>query len=259
MLAFILPTLIFAGTWARANLYYLLPIYPALAVLAGMFVSDILGYLSHKGWRVAAAVCLILPPVLKGVYYDIRLTQPDSRAVAESWIKRKIPEDSKIAYENYVYGPNLFDPIRYFGNEFESGILPAELKERILEERRRRISYHLVNFRKAFNSEPLSNGDISKGYLQTPYFQRLVRFRLPTLSVLREAGIEYVLASSENYDRYFKGKPPKESAPAWLSYQNGRRFYRELFRSKDLSLVREFQPNRWSMGPTIRLYRFHDK
>ncbi|MFQ5824193.1 MAG: ArnT family glycosyltransferase [bacterium] len=256
-LSFALPTILFVGTWNRADIHYVLPIYPSLVVLAAIFFNDILEYIQNFTVRVSLAVLLLFVPLIKIIYYDIRLIQKDTRALAEEWIESKIPEDSVLGYENFVYGPNLFDPSRFLKNPSESQILPLELKERLLQERRMRVSYNLVNFRKDFRPQRFTNN--KKGYYSNPYFRKLLELRLPKLATLQKAGVEYLIISSDNYDRYFRSVPPKKGTPVWFSYQNGRNFYQSIFDSKAVILLNEFQPTYWNLGPTIKIYQFKSK
>lgn len=256
LLAFALPTLLLAATWTRADIHYLLPIYPALCLLGATFLHDLLARFKTGAWQVTTVLVLLLPPFFKTAYYDFRLTREDTRTLAKAWIEENIPESSGIAYENYVYGPNLFDPGRYLKNDIESQLLPLELKERILEEKRMRVSYNLINFRKDFKAKMVTTGEVEQNFLKTPYFQRLLQYRLPELASLPGAGAEYIVVSSDNYARYFEGRAPRKSKPAWVSYQNGRRFYREIFKSDKLELLKEVQPTKWNLGPTLRIYKF---
>ncbi|HEX9652185.1 MAG TPA: hypothetical protein VGA99_00610, partial [bacterium] len=78
------------------------------------------------------------------------------------------------------------------------------------------------------------------------------------LSVLKAGGVEYILTSSDNYERYFAATAPKAGTPLSFIHQNGRRFYETVFNSPELALVREFKPSTWNLGPTIRIYKFRN-
>ena len=257
LLSFIVPTFVLAGTWSRADLHYLLPVYPALAVLAALFLTDVLSQLPSKSLVACMTILLFIAPLGKSVYFDSRLAQEDTRAIAEEWIEQNIPENSSVAYENFVYGPNLFDPVRFFKNELESNLLPYELREMLLEERRKRVSYDLINFRKDFRPKASMNYDFSQEIMADPYVQKVLRYRLPTLETLRKAGAEYIMISSDNYDRYFASTPPAQNSAAWVSYHVGQTFYQNIFASKELVLLCEFKPTRWNLGPVVQIYKFY--
>ena len=261
LLSFALPTLLLVGTWTRTGVHYLLPIFPALAVLAARFLQAIAGQLRNHRVLVLGMAMLLIPPLIKIAFYDFRLTQKDSRALAEDWVEANIPDGSVIGYENYVYGPNLFDPKRFLKDEAAGKLLPLEIKEKLLMERNRRISYNLVNFRKDF--APRLDHRENEPLLSNPYFRQLLQLRLPKLAELQKAGVQYLIASSDNYERYFKGFPPQKGTPLWISYQNSRQFYQAMFESEALVLLNEFKPSFGNLGPTIRIYQFktndHDR
>ena len=256
LLSFALSSLLFIGLWKRTSIHYLMPIYPALSILAAIFLNDILNQRLNKFLRVVLLILIFLPAAVNIVYQDIRLTHTDVRTPAKNWIEASIPDDGMIAYENYFYGPNLFDPGRFFRNSDESRWLPLEIKERLLEEKLRRVSYQLINLRKDFKLRILAKDKASGGVAKNAYVRQLLETRLPKLSAVQNARIKYVMVSSDNYDRYFKSRPPEQGTPAWLSYQNGRSFYQSVFESKELILVKEFKPSFWNLGPTVKIYKF---
>ncbi len=258
--ASVLPTLLMIGLWKRTGIHYLMPIYPALSLCAALFLVSALEFLKSKKWQAAMFVLLFLPPVLKILYYDIRLTQKDSRAWAQEWIEANIPLGSSIAYENYVYGPNLFDPARFLKSPSESQFIPVELREKLLQERQLRPSYNLVNLRKDFRAGDSTAVDGWR--FRNDYVRQIWETRLPKLTAVKNAGVEYLLTSSDNYNRYFLTEP-EPGTPVWLAFQNGRAFYTSAFESKDLVLLKEFRAGFLSLGPTVRIYQFkneaHDK
>lgn len=252
LLLFVLPTLLLIGTWQRTGVHYLLPVFPALALLAAIFLKDILHHISKRSVRYALFGLLFLPPMIKIAYQDLRLTQKDTRTFAKEWIETHIQEGSVIGYENYVYGPNLFDPGRFVKNSAESAMLPLALKERLLKEKHLRISYNLINLRKDFKLKNAPKNSSAKN----AYFRQLVEMRLPKLGTIKRAGITYLIASSDNYRRYFEGQPPEKGTLLWASYQNGRRFYQSMFESDEAHMLQAFRPSLWNLGPTIRIYQF---
>jgi len=252
LVSFALPTFLYVGTWNHADVHYLIPIFPALAILAGVFLNDILRHIRNRNLKILFAIFLFILPFTKILYYDFGLTQKDTRAFAEDWFKSNVPGGSVIGYENYVYGPNLFDPSRFFKNEAQSRFLPLELRERLVEESLRRKTYNLFNFRK-----DVKRAGFSKNIrFKNPYFRELLLNRLPKLSTLKKQGVKYIIASSDTYEHYFKKRPPEKGTPVWLSFQNGRAFYQSVFTSEELVLLKEFQPKFPNFGPTIKIYKF---
>ncbi len=254
LLSFVLPTVVVVGLWQRSGIHYLLPVFPVLALLAGLFLTSLLQQISHRQLRWVVAGALFVPALFKIGLHDVRLSRTDTRTEARAWIESNIPIEAMIGYENYVYGPNLFDPARYVKNKAESGLLPVAIKERLLEESLRRKTYKLINLRKDFKLKALAQESKSNNK-RSAYIRQLLENRLPRISSVQRAGVRYLMISSDNYFRYFQEKPPDKGTPVWLSYKNGRRFYESLFESSSWSLLREFTPTFLTPGPTVRLYR----
>jgi len=254
LLWFIAPTLLYVGMWNRTGIHYIAPIMPALALLAAHFSDQILSKIKKTTIAATLVIVILLPSFLKIVWQDFRLTRPDSRAFATEWIEANVPDKAKIAYENYVYGPNLFDPGRYLKNGAESQLLPLEIKEKLLQESFLRKSYQMINLRKHFQQESLGKTAAKL----TPYLKQLLQNQLPKLASVKNSGASYIMTSSDNYARYFTTAPPKKATPLWHSYYNARKFYESVFNSDELSLVKEFKPHSKNLGPTIRLYLFKD-
>jgi len=252
LVSFALPTFLYVGSWSSADVHYLIPIFPALVLLAAVFLNDILRSIRNRNLKILFVILLFGLPFAKILYYDFVLTQKDTRAFAEDWFESNVAAGSVIGYENYVYGPNLFDPARFFKNKAHSQFLPLELRERLVEASLRRKTYNLFNFRKDVKRAGLSENIKFKN----PYFRELLLNRLPKLSTLKKQGVEFIIASSDTYQHYFKKRPPKKGTPVWLSFQNGRAFYQSIFTSEELVLVKEFQPEFPNLGPTIKIYKF---
>lgn len=259
LLLFVLPTLLFVGSWQRTGLHYVICLFPALAILTGFAVDSLFERMPSRKIRIVVIVLVCLPPFAKITLQDIRYTQPDTRTLARSWIERSIPAQSMIAYENYVYGPNLYDAHRFLRREDEGELLPPALQQRLLAEEESRTSYHLVNLRTDARLRSLMASDSANSHrVDNPYDAQLAATFLPELAALKQVGVGYVVASSDNYDRYFDSKPPEQGTLLWQSYQNGREFYASLFQSEAVTLLAEFEQGYWNLGPTLRIYKLRN-
>ncbi len=237
LLAFVLPSLLVLGFWRRTGIGYLMPIYPALSLLAA---DAVVRAASRVGrWAVPAISAMLALGLLQVVLYDVRLSGEDTRAEAEAWIAANIPAGATIGYENFAYGPNLFDPQRFLRNP-EAGLLPPPAVQAIREEARRRRTYRLIHLRKDFHQD-----DEAGPAGPAPY---------PDLEALRRRGVQFLMLSSANYSRYFD-KPPSRRSPLWREYRLGRAFYESIFQSSTAVLVAEFTPSFWHPGPVVRIYR----
>jgi hypothetical protein len=81
--------------------YYLLPIMPALWLLAGRAIVVL-----SKGrlWLTAAGLVLVTAvPLVEIVRQNVEWTRPDTRVVAKQWIEANIPAGSKILMDGFQY------------------------------------------------------------------------------------------------------------------------------------------------------------
>lgn len=100
---------------------YLLPIYPAICALCGMFLHTIflrLSHTIHRRYFVTLSFCLLLlwPLSFVSIY-----TRQHTRVEASQWIYTHIPENSTIAWEHWDdplpfsipgYTPNAYTQIQ---------------------------------------------------------------------------------------------------------------------------------------------------
>ena len=100
-LAAVFPILYFlaAGGTIAPFIRYMLPIAPALAIGAGVMLSD---GLARPKWRALALIASVLAIGSTSLYaaaYMNVFRQPDSRLSASAWIEKNIPEGSHVLVE----------------------------------------------------------------------------------------------------------------------------------------------------------------
>jgi hypothetical protein len=109
LIAFPILLYVYMGTQERFFGRWLLPAYPALAILAGYGTVRCAGWLRERG-RVAGtawtglvlpalAVVALAQPLVDSVRSDVVLAQTDTRAQAGDWIRRSITDGRKIVVE----------------------------------------------------------------------------------------------------------------------------------------------------------------
>lgn len=109
-----LPTtfLLIAGVQEMYFARFILPILPALLVLAGL-VTAVLAAQVTKNQRYArlvlASIALIflIQPLATSVRHDYLLTLTDTRALSKTWIESNIPSGARIAVDWPFHGPPL--------------------------------------------------------------------------------------------------------------------------------------------------------
>ena len=258
LLLFVIPTLLYVSTFKTTFVRYLIPVIPAMAVLGGYALSTIIENFSRK-WVIILIGLALLWPLGKIVLLDIRLFHQDTRRAAEMWFEQNVESGKNVAYENYVYGPNLFDPERVLRNmPGDSNSIALELAKRLEAEKGRRSWYCLINFRETL-AEPLFPDSLDeetlKNYSRDPYLREVYSSRYQSLDELKKASVEYIVISSDNYFRYFNNTVP-DSSPLRPYFNQVRQFYRSVIRQQSTRLVAEFAPTFWNMGPTIKIYSF---
>jgi 4-amino-4-deoxy-L-arabinose transferase-like glycosyltransferase len=117
-LAAAFPILYFLGASGAIAPFirYMLPLAPALAVAAGVMLSDGLARPKWRTLALIAAVVTIGSTSLYAMAYMNVFRQPDSRLAASAWIEANIPPGSKILVEpaqntppmgSYYHFPNF--------------------------------------------------------------------------------------------------------------------------------------------------------
>ena len=100
-LAWILIVMIYQSLQFAKTMRYLLPIYPTICVMSGMFLFTIYQRISHKmhlRYFVILLLCLLLPWPL--AFISI-YTHQNTRIAASTWIYTHIPKNSTIAWEHW--------------------------------------------------------------------------------------------------------------------------------------------------------------
>ena len=101
-LAFAVATWLFIGAQTRFYARWLLPVYPAFAVCAGLGVVAIARLVTGR-WRpvfVAALLTVALAqPVVTIVHNNRVLGRTDTRGQAEDWLLRNVPRGQKLVVE----------------------------------------------------------------------------------------------------------------------------------------------------------------
>jgi 4-amino-4-deoxy-L-arabinose transferase-like glycosyltransferase len=126
--AFPIVYYIVAGRTALPFARYGVPLVPALAVVAGAFSADLL---ARPGWRrvgAAATAVVVGATVLYAAAYMNIYIKPDSRLAASEYLRRRVPEGSRILVEpshnippmgSYLTQPDFHTDYVLWGKESE--------------------------------------------------------------------------------------------------------------------------------------------
>jgi hypothetical protein len=114
--SFVVPYTLVVASWSMQAYRYLLPVVPAIVLLA---VAPLVDELRRRPWTrlpgaagtgalVVTCLLLAVPSLLRFPQHLERL-RPDARAEAKKWIEANVPPGSFILTEHY--GPELFGPL----------------------------------------------------------------------------------------------------------------------------------------------------
>lgn len=106
LIAFPLLLWLFLGTQERHFGRWLMPIYPALCVLAGIAVIALVDRLR---WRPAVltgllAVVLCVQGLVASIHIDRVLGRDDTRTLARAWMEQRIPDGARVVVEPFIPG-----------------------------------------------------------------------------------------------------------------------------------------------------------
>ena len=197
---------------------YVLPLIPFVIILAAQILLKLRGKSQLLFWILIPFV--VLPSILKTVYWDHLMAEPDVRTVAKEWVEKNIPSGSRLALDWGFYMPRL-------------SFSPKQLEEkRVLsqmgfqsETKMRRLDVLLTKpYQPSYELYFLSKDLNAPRFL---FAEPVVPF---DLGVLKQRGLQYVLLVEALY-------------PA------GDPFIRQLQKSADR--IKTFSPFRNSQDLTI--------
>lgn len=237
------------------------PIYPFLALCAAVAVVGLLHRFPR--FRPAGYVLVfvgLLQPTLALARHGIRVSRPDTRNVAKSWIEANIPAGTRILIDE-TGPPLLQSPARLKGMlaGFRAQSDPAgqftthygSYLRYQLEAAKGETVYELHELRKAWWRE-----EEGEGGARTAGSDRdrdmgnpLKKVGVETYQFYVDRGFEYAVVHSRAYYPFLTNPSTAASRPAYYA------FYKALFERGEL--VREFTPEGGDYsGPTVKIVRF---
>jgi len=104
LVAFPVCFYLYMGAQGRFFGRWLLPIYPALCVLAGIAAVAAVDLLRrHRGWALAALTAVLcVQGLLASVHVDAVLGREDTRAEALRWVRENVPPGAPLVVEPFV-------------------------------------------------------------------------------------------------------------------------------------------------------------
>jgi len=117
-----------ASPWQ--NIYWQIPIFPFLALGAGVFFDTIARRMPSPTLRRAfLIVCLgviLIYPLNLIVQYDMRASQPDTRTLAKEWVEANIPAESHILTNRGKYQSSFGVPLTESPESIKANYLESD-------------------------------------------------------------------------------------------------------------------------------------
>jgi len=253
---------LYMGLQSRYFGRWLLPAFPALALLAAVGVVWAADRIRAPAWRTAALAGLGAALLAQGLVYSVHadrvLSRDDTRNAARAWMVGNVPAGSKVVVEPIV-------PDAWFTDAGGRATLEAAVREGAAPSGRRWIKFPTGRTTiDPATGKPRRGG---KGRFVTQEdYERTTRPAL--VGAYERGGYCWVVAGSTQYGRALRDPGQVPNAIA---------YYRKLARSADL--VHAVSPYRsghgpvkfnfdWSFdyypmayerpGPTVLIYRLHE-
>jgi len=239
------------GSWSKAGLYYLLPLWPPMCLLAARSLVDLQSRVARASarsvWALAAlSAVVVAPSAVAIVREDLSLSRQDTRVDAKEWIEKNISVDSRIAMTYYAYCPPLLshggDLATIGTKKWSDPVFDAKLSAWLA----RQPTYHIDDLTVTAAAAPNGSDEL---YLASA----AVRWQTP--AELRARGIDYVILADWQYSRLLTGRPPREGTPLRRIFDARRANIQAVLSAPDLRLLHETRPRPGQPGPTIKIFK----
>jgi hypothetical protein len=293
-LAYIMTNLLFFSNWGFRLLHDMLGVMPIVCIFGARALAEMLRKIKVKEVSIGILSCLIvIPLVYDSVIIDIKKNNPDTRQLAKVWIEQNIPTTDKIAIDWHVYSVplNSVMPL-YFRNPVASKYYAEQVSTKIKAMYAGYLKNKPVyEITEAMNplDEPLWPADMpvqtrKEAAGQPAYRDLYSKFHFRSVESLKKDNAKYLVISSYLYGFFLLDTDPNKKClfnpfikdRLWINfsqadhYINDKRYGLIYFLSRDARifylpllnnelrsavLVKEFKPDRWHLGPVIKIYK----
>ena len=232
IIALIVPSVLYIGQFEKKSIHYFLFLFPMTALLMGRWAIAVWNRLSIQTWRwtfaVLCGIVFIVYPSYRMGLMIRRDMMKDNRILAQTWVEINVPKDTRIALDVITL----------------RALIDADAAaERI---------------------ETIKNANSPMWEEVRRYYSEKSTFRLMNIrqiwedaSALDTLKADYILASYENYGRFFTNTPqqiPDQSSPLYEEYHNKKAFYFALFDESNpaFRFVKAFDS---IAGPEVKIYK----
>jgi hypothetical protein len=262
---FIVGYIAYVGSWTRASLHYLLPVFPMLSLVAAVMLNDILEGARSRRLGQAIGIVTIIIIAGSGLWRNfgaiIHGPQESTTIAAKKWMEKNITTGTFIAYDDYPNRLPFFSPDVYLKSGTKFGydkFMPEQLKQRILAYSRTHTSYRSIRLRN-YLDKPLFPANWSpefrKEHEKDLYLIEFYRLHFFTPEELYNKNVEYIIVSESYYSQFYDVHYPPDN-PIYEYNRWGLAFYEGLFgANKFYTPVAEFNASAELCGGKIKIFR----
>ena len=248
LLAIILCTFIYVGSWQKKGLDYLFPVFPALIILTSVFLAGVFErFTGKKIWLRLIYILLFLPSLISLSYHDVLALRADTRESATDWIIHNISLNEPISYDSGHYDLGVYDIDRYISYGAGARHVPEPVKKR------------LEKFRQA----PENKSMVQIYYLDSVYHTESTDLYLAeqqnvhrkSLERLSDEQVSYIITRGDLMNLYRELDYSEYPELIAVKIMELRSFYDELEQKFKPEVV--FSPSLLTPGPQIRIYNIN--
>jgi hypothetical protein len=293
-LVYLFINLFILSNWGFRLLHDMLGVIPITCIFAARLLVDLFKKIKFKEVSVGIISCLIvLPLICDSIIIDIKKNHPDTRQLAKIWIEQNISTENKFAIDWHVFNVPLNSEIPlYFRNpvarKYYDENISRKIKEMYQESLKGKPVYGIVEAMSPFEEPrwPLDMPAQAKKNAQKHevYKDLYTKFHFQTINSLKRDNAKYLIISSYLYGYFLLNSDPRKKDlfnpfikdRPWINFsqidhyindnrygllyflsRDARNFYLPLLNNElnDAILVKEFKPDKWHLGPVIKIYK----
>jgi hypothetical protein len=256
VLAVVVPSLLYIGSWPKGGLHYLIHAFPLMGLVGTRLVLE-LG--RRRPLQAGLLLLVSLPSAHRAWEQGKELGRKDVRLTALHWIEEHIPAGTTIGGYWVQYCPPLKSTIELEklqqlirGHAHRPKVVAA------LQEIGRRIPFYRGVGLDYYLDEPRIPPEYAHSVdVKDPKTQQTFRRAWRTYEELRRLNVEYAILPEAAYGRFLTGQEPPPGTAEHYYFTRNRDYLKQFFDPEDgrYELVREFAPDKGQRGSRIRLLR----
>lgn len=293
-LIYIITNFFVFANWGFRLLHDIIGVMPVSCIFGARLFVDLLRKIRLKELYIGILSCLVVfPLVYDSLLVDIKKNNPDTRELAKAWIESNIGTDNKIAFDWHTFNVPLNSNIPlYFRNpvakRYYDKNISGRIKKMYSQYLKDKPVYEITEAMAPLD-EPIWPKDmpleaINEARRHEVYRDIYSKFHFLPLESLKKDNAKYLIISSYLYGYFLLNSDSRKKdlfnpfikESPWKNFiqsghyiddkrygllyfisRDGRGFYLPLLNNQadNVSLVKEFKPDKWRLGPVIKIYK----